>query len=396
MYKTRKKVIFLAVDAVILVLFVFLSMILLPSRLKDHSFILLGAVPAAVFIILLIDGEAVRNAVTSMVYSRIFDAGETKYLTQFINRLRFCYSLDDLSKAVSDVLELVSDCSVMFVDCEKNYILYNSPEFLHNLPFYGVAVVCKDDPVIKELLPKIGRTTITYGSTVDCDVQIFEFKQENNHSLFKIRRKDGSILDIKLNLPGYHMALNAAAAIAVASEDEISDESIINALANFKGVGRRFEQYGEFDIGNGKVMLVDDYGHHPSEVRATINAVRAGWPNRRLVMIFQPHRYTRTRDCFEEFINVLGLVDELILMDVYPAGEEPIVGADGRALCRSIRLRGKVEPYFVSTPNEVPSTVAQIIRDGDILLTQGAGNVGHVAKVLAEYKLDLEKMKDKV
>lgn len=269
-------------------------------------------------------------------------------------------------------------------------------EFLHNLPFYGVAVVCKDDPVIKELLPKIGRTTITYGSTVDCDVQIFEFKQENNHSLFKIRRKDGSILDIKLNLPGYHMALNAAAAIAVASEDEISDESIINALANFQGVGRRFEQYGEFDIGNGKVMLVDDYGHHPSEVRATINAVRAGWPNRRLVMIFQPHRYTRTRDCFEEFINVLGLVDELILMDVYPAGEEPIVGADGRALCRSIRLRGKVEPYFVSTPNEVPSSVAQIIRDGDILLTQGAGNVGHVAKVLAEYKLDLEKMKDKV
>ena len=152
----------------------------------------------------------------------------------------------------------------------------------------------------------------------------------------------------------------------MATESEIDDKSIIDALGSFQGVGRRFEQYGEFETGRGMVKLVDDYGHHPSEVRATINAVRAGWPDRRLVMIFQPHRYTRTRDCFEDFIEVLGLVDELILLDVYPAGEDPIVGADGRSLCRSIRLRGRVEPYFVSSADEVPGVVADVIKDGDI------------------------------
>ena len=268
-------------------------------------------------------------------------------------------------------------------------------EFLHNLPFYGVAVVCNDDPVIRELLPQIGRSVITYGAREDSDVRVFDFKQHTDSSTFKVKRKDGSVLDIKLTIPGFHMALNAAAAIAVATESEIDDKSIIDALGSFQGVGRRFEQYGEFETGNGKVMLVDDYGHHPSEVRATINAVRAGWPDRRLVMIFQPHRYTRTRDCFEDFIDVLGLVDELILLDVYPAGEDPIVGADGRSLCRSIRLRGRVEPYFVSSADEVPQTVADVIKDGDILLTQGAGNVGKLAKVLAEYKLDIAKMKER-
>ncbi len=267
-------------------------------------------------------------------------------------------------------------------------------EFLHNLPFYGVAVVCKDDPVINSLLPQIGRTTITYGTTTDCDVQVMDFKQETNHSTFKVRRKDGSILPIKLSLPGFHMALNAAAAIAVACEDDIPDEAITSALANFQGVGRRFEQYGEFDTGAGQVMLVDDYGHHPSEVRATIKAVRAGWPNRRLVMIFQPHRYTRTRDCYEEFVEVLSLVDELVLMDVYPAGEEPIVGADGRSLCRSLRLRGRMEPHFVASPDLVPATVASLLQDGDILLTQGAGNIGRIAKKLAACKLNIATMKD--
>lgn len=268
-------------------------------------------------------------------------------------------------------------------------------EFLHNLPFYGVAVVCADDPVIRTLLPEIGRSTITYGSTEDCDLRVVDFKQELNHSTFKVIKKDGSVLPIKLNLPGYHMALNAAAAIGVALEDDIDSASIQRALENFQGVGRRFEQYGEFDIGVGRAMLVDDYGHHPSEVRATINAVRTGWPKKRLVMIFQPHRYTRTRDCFEDFIEVLSLVDELILMDVYAAGEDPIVGADGRALCRSIRLRGRVEPYFVPNPEQVPSTLADIIKDGDIVLTQGAGNVGKVAKVLSSLKLNIAKMKER-
>lgn len=268
-------------------------------------------------------------------------------------------------------------------------------EFLHNLPFYGVAVVCGDDPVIRSILPQIGRTTITYGSTPDCDLQVTDFKQEQSHSTFKVVKRDGSVLSVFLSLPGYHMALNATAAIAVALEDDIDEASILRALKSFEGVGRRFEQYGEFETGNGKVMLVDDYGHHPSEVRATINAVRAGWPDRRLVMIFQPHRYTRTRDCFEDFIEVLNQVDELILMDVYPAGEDPIVGADGRALCRSIRLRGHVEPYFVPSPDQVPATLADIIRDGDIVLTQGAGNVGKMAKILSGLKLDIAKMKER-
>lgn len=268
-------------------------------------------------------------------------------------------------------------------------------EFLHNLPFYGVAVVCGDDPVIRSILPQIGRTTITYGSTPDCDLQVTDFKQEQSHSTFKVVKRDGSVLSVFLSLPGYHMALNATAAIAVALEDDIDEASILRALKSFEGVGRRFEQFGEFETGNGKVMLVDDYGHHPSEVRATINAVRAGWPDRRLVMIFQPHRYTRTRDCFEDFIEVLNQVDELILMDVYPAGEDPIVGADGRALCRSIRLRGHVEPYFVPSPDQVPATLADIIRDGDIVLTQGAGNVGKMAKILSGLKLDIAKMKER-
>lgn len=268
-------------------------------------------------------------------------------------------------------------------------------EFLHNLPFYGVAVVCGDDPVIRSILPQIGRTTITYGSTPDCDLQVTDFKQEQSHSTFKVVKRDGSVLSVFLSLPGYHMALNATAAIAVALEDDIDEASILRALKSFEGVGRRFEQYGEFETGNGKVMLVDDYGHHPSEVRATINAVRTGWPDRRLVMIFQPHRYTRTRDCFEDFIEVLNQVDELILMDVYPAGEDPIVGADGRALCRSIRLRGHVEPYFVPSPDQVPATLADIIRDGDIVLTQGAGNVGKMAKILSGLKLDIAKMKER-
>ncbi len=268
-------------------------------------------------------------------------------------------------------------------------------EFLHNLPFYGVAVVCNDDPVIRELLPRIGRSVITYGAREDSDVRVSDFRQNEDHSVFKITKKDGSVLDVKLTIPGFHMALNAAAAAAVAAESGIDDKSVLDALGTFQGVGRRFEQYGEFETGRGRVMLVDDYGHHPSEVRATIRAVRAGWPGRRLVMIFQPHRYTRTRDCFEDFIEVLGLVDELILLDVYPAGEDPIVGADGRALCRSIRLRGRVEPCFASSPDLVPRLVADIIRDGDILLTQGAGNVGRLAKVLAACRLDIAAMKER-
>ena len=314
------------------------------------------------------------------------------------------YLIAEADESDASFLHLQPMCSVVTnieadhmdtYESDFNKLKATFVEFLHNLPFYGVAVVCGDDPVIRSILPQIGRTTITYGSTPDCDLQVTDFKQEQSHSTFKVVKRDGSVLSVFLSLPGYHMALNATAAIAVALEDDIDEASILRALKSFEGVGRRFEQYGEFETGNGKVMLVDDYGHHPSEVRATINAVRAGWPDRRLVMIFQPHRYTRTRDCFEDFIEVLNQVDELILMDVYPAGEDPIVGADGRALCRSIRLRGHVEPYFVPSPDQVPATLADIIRDGDIVLTQGAGNVGKMAKILSGLKLDIAKMKER-
>ena len=266
-------------------------------------------------------------------------------------------------------------------------------EFLHNLPFYGLAVVCIDDPVIRGLLPDIGRATITYGYSDDADVQVLDFVQDHNRSSFKVRRQDGSLLAVTLNLPGRHNALNAAAAIAVATEDGIDDEAITAALSRFEGVGRRFQHYGEFATGQGQVMLVDDYGHHPSEVRVTINAVRAGWPERRLVMIFQPHRYTRTRDLYEDFAEVLSKVDVLILLDVYAAGEEPIPGADSRALCRSIRQRGQLDPVFVATIAEVPGVLAGLLAEGDLVLTQGAGNVGALARTLADLQLNVQQMK---
>ena len=266
-------------------------------------------------------------------------------------------------------------------------------EFLHNLPFYGLAVVCIDDPVIRGLLPDIGRATITYGYSDDADVQVLDFVQDHNRSSFKVRRQDGSLLAVTLNLPGRHNALNAAAAIAVATEDGIDDEAITAALSRFEGVGRRFQHYGEFATGQGQVMLVDDYGHHPSEVRVTINSVRAGWPERRLVMIFQPHRYTRTRDLYEDFAEVLSKVDVLILLDVYAAGEEPIPGADSRALCRSIRQRGQLDPVFVATTAEVPGVLAGLLAEGDLVLTQGAGNVGALARTLADLQLNVQQMK---
>ncbi|MGY3924045.1 UDP-N-acetylmuramate--L-alanine ligase [Aeromonas jandaei] len=266
-------------------------------------------------------------------------------------------------------------------------------EFLHNLPFYGLAVVCIDDPVIRGMLPEIARPTLTYGLSDDADVQVLDFVQTTNHSCFRVRRKDAGELQVTLNLPGIHNALNAAAAIAVATEDGVSDDAIIRALAKFEGVGRRFQQYGEFETGRGKAMLVDDYGHHPSEVKVTINAARAGWPEKRLVMVFQPHRYTRTRDLYEDFADVLSKVDVLVMLEVYAAGEDPIPGADGRALCRSIRSRGNLEPIFVATPDDVPAVLADLVGEGDLVLTQGAGNVGALARRLGEMKLSIDSMK---
>ena len=266
--------------------------------------------------------------------------------------------------------------------------------FIHNLPFYGTAVVCLDDAVIEQLIPRFARQTVTYGFHEQADVRISDFSQCINRSEFLVHRINKPAMKIELNLPGKHNALNAAAAIAVAMEDDIDDASILMALNEFAGIGRRFEQYGEFETGRGKAILVDDYGHHPTEVQATIDAARAAWPDKRLVMAYQPHRYTRTRDLYEDFAYVLAQVDQLLLLDVYPAGETAIAGADSRSLCRTIRQRSGKEPIYVTSPAVLPAMLAQIITDGDLVMTQGAGNIGAVVKTLAELQLNIVKMKE--
>jgi UDP-N-acetylmuramate--alanine ligase len=267
-------------------------------------------------------------------------------------------------------------------------------DFLHNLPFYGQAIMCVDDPVIAEIIPRISRQVITYGFSEHADVRIEDYHQVGQQGKFTLVRKDRAKLEITLNIPGRHNALNAAAAIAVATEDDIADQAIMRAMANTQGTGRRFDQLGQFDTGNGSVMLVDDYGHHPTEVGVTIRAARNGWDEKRLVMIFQPHRYTRTRDLYDDFANVLEQVDVLIMLDVYSAGEAPIAGADGRSLCRTIRSRGKIDPIFVPEITSLPSVLANVLQDGDLLLTQGAGDVGKVAKMLAGIELNIDKMRN--
>jgi len=267
-------------------------------------------------------------------------------------------------------------------------------EFMHNLPFYGLAVICIDDPINRKLLPRISRHITTYGFSDDADLRGSDFNQVGNTSSFTLHRAGKDPLKLSLNLPGKHNVLNAMAAIAVAMDSDISDEYIVSALNEFQGIGRRFEQLGTFDTEQGKVMLVDDYGHHPSEVAATIRAARQGWPDKRLVMIYQPHRYTRTRDLYEDFVDVLSQVDELILLEVYSAGEEPIVGADSRALCRSIRARSSFEPTYVPSIELLPSRLVQVMKDNDLVMTQGAGNVGVLATQLSELQLNIKIKKE--
>ncbi|GAB57718.1 UDP-N-acetylmuramate--L-alanine ligase [Rheinheimera nanhaiensis] len=266
-------------------------------------------------------------------------------------------------------------------------------EFCHNLPFYGVAVVCIDDPVLRALIPQIGRTVLTYGFSQDADFVISDFSQSGTQSRFVISDTDGNQREVVLNLPGKHNALNATAAFALARDEGISEQAILAAFTEFEGIGRRFQQYGEFDTGNGKVLLLDDYGHHPTEVAATIAAVRAAWPERRLVMAYQPHRYTRTRDLYEDFAKVLSSVDKLLLLEVYSAGEAPIAGADSRSLCRSIRARGTLDPIYVAGPDELAPSLADVLADGDVVLTQGAGNIGALVKKLAAMQLNISKLK---
>ncbi len=271
-------------------------------------------------------------------------------------------------------------------DFDFNRLTKTYIEFLHNLPFYGLAVMCIDDQVIRDLLVDVARPTLTYGFSEDAAYRIKEMRVEQNRSHFVIERPDGlAPLHISLNIPGQHNALNAAAAIAVASDEGISDQAIIDGLNSFGGVGRRFEIYGEYPVAvNGQALLVDDYGHHPTEIKATVDAVRAGWPDRRLVMIFQPHRYTRTRDLYEDFVKVLAEVDVLIVLDVYTAGEEPIAGAGSKNLCGSIRQRSALDPIYIETIEEVPALLNELVQNNDLVITQGAGSVSKLVALLAD------------
>ncbi len=258
-------------------------------------------------------------------------------------------------------------------------------EFLHHLPFYGLAVVCLDDPGVRGMIQRISRPVLSYGTSESADVRISNIRFAGVSSSFDILLAgESAALPISLNMPGHHNVLNAAAAIIVAHQLGVSDVQIQQAMSKFSGVGRRFEIKENVSGTFGSILMVDDYGHHPAEVAATIEAVRNAWPGRRLVMVFQPHRYTRTRDLFEDFAQVLSEVDVLVMLEVYAASEEPITGADGRSLCRAIRVRGKIEPIFIETTDELSTALLNILQDDDVLVTQGAGNVSALAQSLPE------------
>ncbi len=259
-------------------------------------------------------------------------------------------------------------------------------DFVHRLPFYGVAVMCIDDPQVREILPRIAKQVVTYGCAQDADIRAENLRAAGGRMHFDCVRSNGGVtrLPITLNLPGEHNVRNALAAIAVATEIGAGDAAIQKALAEFSGVGRRFQRYGEIALpGGGAFTLIDDYGHHPAEMAATLAAARGAFPGRRIVLAFQPHRYTRTRDCFEDFVKVLSSADAVLLAEVYAAGEAPIVAADGRSLARALRVAGKVEPVFVEDIANMPQAILDCARDGDVVITLGAGSIGAVPGKLA-------------
>jgi UDP-N-acetylmuramate--alanine ligase len=263
-------------------------------------------------------------------------------------------------------------------------------DFLHRLPFYGVAVLCQDDPNVREIMPQVSSQVVRYGLTEeskDANVRAENIRADAGRMHFDAVCVNGRTkrFPVTLNLPGMHYVQNALAAIAVASEVGVSDKAIAKALAEFKGVGRRFQRHGEVALPSGGAFtLIDDYGHHPVEMQATLAAARGAFPGRRLVLAFQPHRYTRTRDCFEDFVKVLNTVDALVLAEVYAAGEQPIVAADGRALARALRVAGRVEPLFVESIDAMPGAILDTVRDGDVLITMGAGSIGGVPTKLVQ------------
>ena len=256
-------------------------------------------------------------------------------------------------------------------------------QFLQNLPFYGSAVLCIDDTNVRAILPEVSKPVLTYGTAEDAAVRAEAIEHDAGRMRFRARRASGAPLQVTLNLPGRHNVLNALAAIAIGTELSIGDEFILKALREFRGVGRRFQNYGVVPReGGGSFTLIDDYGHHPAEMAATLEAARGAFPGRRIVLVFQPHRYTRTRDLFEDFVRVLSSADALLLAEVYAAGEAPIVAADGRSLARALRVFGKVEPVFVEDMAQMPAAIRRVAEDGDVVLTMGAGSIGNVPALL--------------
>jgi UDP-N-acetylmuramate--alanine ligase len=258
-------------------------------------------------------------------------------------------------------------------------------DFLQQLPFYGLAVLCLEDPVVREIIPQVHRPVLTYGIASPADLRAVNIRQQETRMHFTVElRGQKNWLTVELNLPGQHNVLNALAAIAIAHELGVKESSISSALAGFGGIARRFQINGRLSRNGGDVILVDDYAHHPREIAATIAAVRASWPPRRLVVVFQPHRYTRTHDLLDDFSLVLAGIDALVITEVYAAGEQPISGADGRALCRAIRARGKTDPIFLEEVSLLPQVLAEVLHGNDVLLTLGAGSIGNVAAALPQ------------
>ena len=267
-------------------------------------------------------------------------------------------------------------------------------EFVHRMPFYGAAIVCSDDAGVRSIMPMLSRPVVTYGFGADAMVRAVHVQADAGRMHFTVQRRNGVVmpdLDITLNLPGDHNVLNALAAIAVATELELTDEAMVRGLAEFRGVGRRFQRYGEVpinpaDASAGAFTLIDDYGHHPAEMAATLAAARGAFPGRRLVLAFQPHRFSRTRDCFEDFVKVIGSADAVLLTEVYAAGESPIVAADGRALTRALLVAGKVDPVFIDDVAELPQAIVDHVRAGDVVVSMGAGSIGQVSAQVLELK----------
>jgi UDP-N-acetylmuramate--alanine ligase len=256
-------------------------------------------------------------------------------------------------------------------------------EFLHRLPFYGLAILCIDDPLVAELAKQTPRHTIRYGLSEQADVRASDVVQDSGAMQFKLHLPDGSEQAVTLNLPGQHNVLNALAAAAVGWQLGVSSEAIASALKKFQGIGRRFNIKGELDFGNGKALVVDDYGHHPRELEAVFAAARGGWPDKRLVVAFQPHRYSRTRDLFDDFVSVLSTCDAVVLTEVYAAGEAAINGADSKSLARAIRARGRIDPVVVSNARELATVLPDVLHEGDLLLMMGAGDIGAIANDIA-------------